>query len=186
MFAHDAGLSYAFHDIPDMSVLEPQAYGGHPGLKLPVLRVDGQPLFGAQNICRWLSEHSTTPKLVIWTEDVASPEIWNAQELIWSAMSAQVQIIMSTRVFGLEADHLYVAKLRDGLAGCLTWLDGRLDELRASMPTRDASLLEHSLFCLIAHLLFRPTVDVHVHTRLIGFQEEHSQLASAAATPFPS
>ncbi len=184
MFAHDAGLTYAFRDIPDMTVLEPSAYGGHPGLKLPVLVVDGQPLFGAENICRWLSENARTPKLVVWTEDVPSPELSNGQELVWSSMSAQVQIMMATRVFGVEREHPYVAKSREGLLGCLGWLDHQLEALLAYLPTRDASLFEHSLFCLIGHLQFRSSVELGGFSRLLAFHDLHSRLDSAKTTPF--
>lgn len=185
MFAHEAGLSYVFRDIPDMTVLDPGAYGGHPALKLPVLQVNGEPLFGAENICRWLAGRARKPRVVIWNEDVPGADLPNAQELVWVAMAAQVQIVMSTRVFGLDADHPYVAKLRTGLSGDLAWLEARLDALLGGLPPRDASLFEHSLFCLIAHLLFRSSVEVRQFPRLIAFHDAHSGLDAAKSTPFP-
>lgn len=184
MFAFDAGLPYAFREVSDMRVLNAEAYGGHPALKLPVLLVEGQPVFGAENICRWIAAHAATPSLVFWSEDAPETQLGNAQELVWLGMNAQVQIIMATRIFALAPEHPYVEKLRQGLVGLLAWLDARTHGLLAALPPRDSSLFEYSLFCLVGHLLFRPSVDVQPWTRLIEFHTELGARPCAQATPF--
>ncbi|MFZ3008762.1 MAG: glutathione S-transferase N-terminal domain-containing protein [Phenylobacterium sp.] len=184
MFAFDAGLPYAFHEISDMRVLDPEAYGGHPALKLPVLLADGRPVFGAENICRWFAARAAKPGLVLWTEDVPDAELSNAQELVWLGMNAQVQIMMATRIFDLPPQHPYVEKLRQGLAGLLTWLDAQTPSILAALPRRDSSLFEYSLFCLVGHLLFRPSVNIGSWTFLSEFHADLAARACAQATPF--
>lgn len=184
MFAFDAGLSYEFQEISDMRVLDPAAYGGHPALKLPVLLADGQPMFGAENICRWFAARAPKPGLVLWTEDVPETELGNAQELVWLGMNAQVQIVMATRIFALPPKHPYIEKLRQGLVGLLTWLDARTESILATLPRRDSSLFEYSLFCLVGHLLFRPSVNIGSWTFLREFHSDLAARPCAQATPF--
>lgn len=184
MFAHDVGLDYVLRDIPDMTRLDPAVYGGHPALKLPVLKVNGDPIFGAQNICRWLVDHAATSRRVIWSEEIPNLQVQNAQELVWLGMSAQVHVIMATRVFGVEPGHPFVDKTRQGLVGALGWLEAGLGPVLACLPARDVSLLEHSLFCLVSHLLFRPSIDLTGYPRLLEFHAGHSRLESAMATPY--
>jgi hypothetical protein len=184
MFAFDAGAPYEFLPILDMRDLEPAVYGGHPALKLPVLQIGDQPLFGSENICRWLIAHAKTPRTVLWGEDLPGPDYANAQELVWQCMNAQVQIIMATRIFGLPVDQPYLDKLRTGMAGGLGWLDDQIDSLLERMPPHDISLLEHSLFCLFEHIRFRQTIEVELFTRIRQFADGIRPRPSAVATTF--
>jgi glutathione S-transferase len=173
-FAEWLAVGYEFQPIPDMTRLDSAAYADNPALKLPILRVDGQVIFGAQNICRVLVEHAEASgrgARVVWPEQLASPAARNAQELIWHAMSAQVQLVMGTVIAGLPSDNVFFAKARAGLEGSLDWLDARCDEVLVALPPRELSLLEVSLLCLVEHLLFRPTVTLQRYERLTAFAE---------------
>src|SRR5262245_22862786 len=91
IFAAELGVPLEVEPVPDMRVLETEAYGGNPALKLPILRVEGTVLFGALNICRALAERCNSPKLIVWPEQATDMLSRNAQELVWHAMGAQVQ-----------------------------------------------------------------------------------------------
>jgi len=184
MFASEAKTPYEFVPILDMRELEPAIYGGHPALKLPVLQIADQPLFGSENICRWFMAHARQPLTVLWGEDLSEPDYANAQELVWQCMSAQVQIIMTTRLFGQPVDQPFVEKLQRGMEGALGWLDDRIDGLLQRMPSHDISLLEYSLFCMFDHIRFRPTIEVGFYTRIRHFADRVRTYPSAMATEF--
>jgi glutathione S-transferase len=80
---------------------------------------------------------------------------------------------------------LWPENLRDAPArNALAWLDERVPPIIAALPPHDLSLLEVSLFCLLEHLAFRPTVPLAPYARLGGFARAFAQRASAQATPY--
>lgn len=102
MTAHELGVGIELVPIHDMARLEATHYAGNPALKLPTLRrADGSLLFGAENICRAIAELAAAQKTgstppIVWPEDLRSDVSRNAQELVWHAMAAQVQLIVGT------------------------------------------------------------------------------------------
>lgn len=184
MFALEVGVQMEFVPVPDMTRLEAVHYAGNPALKLPILRVDGAELFGALNICRALAERSTCQKLIVWPELLADTLSRNAQELVWHCMSAQVQLIMGTVINHLPPTDGFFAKTRAGLAGGLQWLDARIGECIAALPSRSLSVFEVSLFCLIEHLAFRPMVALDAYPGLLRFAEAYGTRHSARQTTY--
>jgi glutathione S-transferase len=155
-------------------------------MKLPVLRLgDGQVAFGAENIARTLAELAPGRLPMVWTEQLPGVEARNAQELVWHAMAAQVQLVFGTQAAKLPADNLYFAKAADGMANVLAWLDARIDAVLATLPpSRSMSLLELTLFCLIEHLRFRPTAALDAYPTLARFTDTFGQRASAQQTTY--
>lgn len=187
MFAHEMGVPLALHVVTDLTCLDPEAYGGNPALKLPTLHVEGGRLFGTDNICRRLAEiagREADPRVILGhqpTGDLAR----SAQEMTWHAMGAQVQLVIGMYMAKLELDNVLLAKGMASLHGSLSWLDARLDEVLAALPAvRDVSVLETSLFCLVEHLGFRPTLPVDAFARLRAFASAYGARASARSTPF--
>jgi glutathione S-transferase len=183
IFAHEAGVNYRFEPIVDMTAGEARAYGDNPALKMPVLLVGGEPVLGAENICRWFAEHAIRPLEVVWPHDLEPLALRNAQELTWHAMQAQVQLVMGVQVAGLDPGNVYFAKAAAGLAGALGWLDAKLEDLLAMLPPRDISVLEAGLFCLVEHLRFRGGPP-GICPRLERFAETFGRRESALATPY--
>jgi hypothetical protein len=85
----------------------------------------------------------------------------------------------------LSAENIYFIKARKGLEGTLEWLNTHLTDVRRQLPAgRDLSLFEVSLFCLIDHLTFRPTVPISSYGALISFIEEFGRRPSAKRTAY--
>jgi glutathione S-transferase len=161
------------------------AYGDNPAMKLPVLRLNGSVLFGAQNICRALAEGSSRSVRIIWPEDLGDHLSRNAQELVWHGMAAQVQLVFGVMICKLPADNPYFVKATEGFDGALRWLDARLgDVLRQLPPARDLSLFEVSLFCLLDHLRFRPTVSITPYQALAFFAQQFGERSAAKCTAY--
>jgi glutathione S-transferase len=184
IFAEELGIRYQLDPIPDMTAIDPRVYGGSPALKLPILRRGQSLLFGAQNICRALAEMSTTSLRVVWPEELCDDLTRNAQELVWHAMGAQVQLVFGTLIGKLPPDNIYFAKGRAGFEGSLLWLERQAAEILATLPPRDLSLFEVSLFCLIEHLSFRPTVSIESYPTLIDFSKRFAARPSAQRTAY--
>ena len=185
MFAEELGLPYRLLPVSDMTALSAGAYGDNPAMKLPVLRVNGSTLFGAQNICRALAEHSDRGIRIVWPEDLTDPPSRNAQELVWHGMAAQVQLVLGVAICKLPADNTYFVKAREGFDGALRWLDRNLAEVLGRLPpARDLSLFEVSLFCLVDHLTFRPTVSITSYPALVSFAEAFGKRSAARSTPY--
>lgn len=183
IFAFEAGVELELAPVPDMTRLHAESYGGHPALKLPLLWIGEEPVFGAENICRRLA--AAAPALrVVWPEAVADGELRNAQELVWHAMQAQVQLVFGVEIADLPADNLYFAKARLGLEGALSWLEARLPGALERLPPGDISMLEASLFCLVTHLGFRRTVELSATPGLVACADAFGARASAQATPY--
>ncbi len=100
-------------------------------------------------------------------------------------MAAQVQLVMGTVLSALPAESPYFTKIRAGFDGSLDWLDGRVDVL---LPVRLApaviSPFEITLFCLMEHLAFRPTVEIAKYERLADVTQRFGQLEVARRTAY--
>lgn len=183
IFAEELGVPYTLEPIYDMTALGPEVYAGNPALKLPILRTRTSVLFGAQNICRAIAEEAASPKRldlsIIWPEDLRDDRSRNAQELVWHCSATQVQLVMGTLINGLPADNPFFAKARTGFENSLAWLDENHSACMAALPARDLSLFEVSLYCLIEHLVFRPTLAVDSFASLMAFSKAFGERPSA-------
>lgn len=185
IFAEQLAVPYELVPIYDMTALGPEVYAGNPALKLPILRLQGTVLFGALNICRALDERAERPTRIIWPEELRSALARNAQELVWHAMAAQVQLVMGTVVGKLPADNIYFTKARDGLEGSLRWLDANMTDVMSELPApRGLSVFEASLFCLVDHLMFRKTLGVEAYPALVRFTHAFAERPSAQKTAY--
>jgi glutathione S-transferase len=184
IFAEELGIRYQLVPIGDMAATDSQVYGGNPALKLPSLRRGESVLFGAQNICRALAELSSAPLRIVWPENLRDDLSRNAQELVSHAMGAQVQWVFGTVIGKLPADHIYFAKSRAGFENSLRWLDQHAAQILDTLPPRDISLFEVSLFCLVEHLTFRGTLPVKPYPSLVHFSEEFAVRPSALRTVY--
>lgn len=183
MFAIELDIPFEFTPIYDLTQLGPEVYAGNPALKLPILRTGEDVVFGTQNICRLLAELAGSRR-IIWPEMLADAQSRNAHELLDHCMRAQVQLIMGLMVSKLPSDSVYFAKARAGYEGALRWLNSHVDSVIDSLPARDLSYFEVSLFCLIEHLRFRTTVDQSDYGALARFAESFGARPSASRTPY--
>lgn len=186
IFAQELALPYTLQVVQDLSSFDADVHGGHPGLKIPTLRYGDCLMFGTENICRKLIElaPSQTARIVM-PETITDDRLRLAQELVWTTMSAQVQLRVGINVCKLPSDNVYFAKSRAAMAGALFWLDAGLDELLALLPAeRDLSLFECSLFCLVEHILFLPSLSLYAYPALRNFAAAFSERTSARNTRF--
>lgn len=182
--AHELGVPTTLAHIPDLLALDPAAYGGHPALKLPSLRVGGEVFFGAEPACRAIAARAPGAR-VVWPEDLRAPLLANAHELVWHSMAAQVQLVLGVSICQLPADNPYFAKARRGLEGALGWLDARLPEVLAALPSpRALSLTEVGLYCLLEHIAWRATAPLDLPA-LGAFRASFGERPSARATRLP-
>jgi hypothetical protein len=185
MFAHEVGVAVELVPIADMTEVDPAVYAGNPALKLPTLRRGGSLVFGAQNICRALAEMADPARRVVWPEEMRDDVSRNAQELVWHAMAAQVQLVFGTAIGKLPADNVYFAKARNGMEGALRWLNENLPAAAEALPwPRDVSMLELTSYCLLDHLRFRSTVPIEPYPALLGFVRSYAVRPSAQRTPY--
>jgi glutathione S-transferase len=184
IFAAELGVVCSFVPVYDLTSREARDFGGNPALKLPVLTIGEAAAFGAENICRTLAEMAPQPRRIVWTEQLPELQARNAQELVWHGMQAQVQLVFGTQLARLPADNIYFDKAADGLHNVLAWLDARIDAVLHGLPAHDISLLEVSLFCLLEHLAFRPTLSLAPYPRLAGFAEGFRARPSAQRTAY--
>lgn len=187
MMADELGLALELEVLHDLTSLDAALYGNNPALKIPTLHVDGGALFGTENICCRLAElagRADDPRVVL-THHHRSDLVRSAQELVWHAMAAQVQLLVGLRFAKLPADNLFFAKAQAGLLGTLAWLDAHLDEVLDALPApRDVSVFELTLFCLMEHMQFRRTVSLEQCPRLIEFARSYGARPSAQRTPY--
>jgi glutathione S-transferase len=181
--AAELGLSLDFQPVYDLGSRDRVDYGGSPAMKLPVLRMGDDLVFGAENICRTLADRVEDAGIA-WTGASPDVQVRNAQELVWHAMAAQVQLVFGTQACGLPADNAYFAKAADGLRQSLAWLDAHLDEVLDKLPPRRTSLLEVTLFCVWEHLGFRPTIERDGYSRLDRFAQRFGGRPSAQSTSY--
>ena len=180
MFAHELAVPYELVVVRDLTSLDETAYA-NPALKIPSLQVDGSTLFGTENICRRLAELAPQKRTVLFPEHLTDDLSRNAQEMVWHAMSAQVQMVMAM-VGKLPLDNPVFAKGRAGFEGALRWLDENFPRL--TLPPHDLSLLEVTLFCLIEHLTFRKTLSPEAYPALVAFARDFGERPSAVATAY--
>jgi glutathione S-transferase len=184
LFAEELGIAYELVPIADLTALGSERYGGNPALKMPSLQRGDSLLFGTQNICHALAEMCEQPPRIVWPEDLRDDRSRNAQEMVWHAMSAQVQLVLGTIVGKLPADNVYFAKARTGFAGALTWLEQHSGDVLRALPPRDLSLFEVTLFCLITHMQFRQTLPLDPYPGLLRFADEFATRPSAQRTAY--
>jgi glutathione S-transferase len=184
IFAEELGIAYELEPVWDMTVDDPALYGGNPALKLPSLRRGDTSLFGAQNICRALAEISGPTQRIVWPEELHDDLSRNAHELVQHCMGAQVQLVFGTMVAKLPADNVYFAKSRAGFDHSLHWLERHATQVLDSLPARDLSLLEVSLFCLLEHMVFRATLPLAPYPALAGFSQSFAARPSAQRTRY--
>jgi glutathione S-transferase len=142
-------------------------------------------VFGTENICRTLADRAPGSLRIVWPEQLRENISRNAQELVWHCMTSQVQIVFGTGMAKLPGDNLYFEKARLGFQGALAWLDAHLAEALAALPaSRQLSLFEASLFCMIEHLHFRPTLPVAQYPALVSFARSFADRPSAQRTPY--
>jgi glutathione S-transferase len=185
LFAETLRVPWRLTHVPDMTALDPGAYADNPAMKIPVLHLDQHILFGTENICRALAAKAAghRPVHVAWTGDLPDHLSRNAQELVWHCAAAQVQLVMGVTIAGLPADNIFFLKTRKGMEASLAWLDRNLDQVLTGLPAgRDISLFETTLFCLVDHLSFRPTVPVAQFPKLSGFATRFGSSEAARAT----
>jgi len=99
-------------------------------------------------------------------------------------MAAQVQLVMGTVLNDLPPDNGYFVKARAGLEGLLHWLDARVAGCIAALPPHGLSVFEVSLFCLVEHLAFRPTVSLDPYPALTTFCARFGTRESARSTAY--
>jgi glutathione S-transferase len=185
IFAHELRVPFELLPIHDMTAVDPAVYGGNPALKLPALRRDGSLVLGAENICRALADMADGTLRVVWPEQLREDVSRNAQELVWHAMAAQVQLVLGTIVGKLPADNVYFKKGRAGFEGALRWLDDNLASALGALPSpRDVSLFEVTLFCLIEHIAFRGTLPLDPYPSLRRFTADFALRPSAQSTVY--
>lgn len=184
IFAHEAEINVEFALIRDLMSENPDDYGGHPAMKMPTLQTEEGIWFGSLPICRELIACSELNLEVIWPENLDRPVAANAQELVTTAMSSEVGLIMG-KATGIAADNAHQVKTRASLLGAMEWLE--LNGSRAMdtlHPERDLSFLEVSLFCLLEHLEFREVLPLDPYPQLSAFAERFAMRSSAKATAY--
>lgn len=185
IFAEELGIEYQIVPIYDMTDRDPAIYADNPALRLPILRTADETVFGTENICRTLAERASKPAQIVWPEQLRGSVSRNAQELVYHCMTAQVQIVFGTGISKLPADNVYFEKARIGFEGALEWLDSHVGEALAALPgSRQLSMFETSLFCMIEHLRFRPTLPVEKYSALMAFAQSFGERPSAQRTPY--
>lgn len=185
IFAEEAGIEYELIRLNDLIATDLASYSGNPTLRIPVLRISDQVLFGTQNICHMLVKRSTRPRRVVWPENLTDALLMNAQEIIWQSMNTQVQLLMMMEFGGPCKDNQFVAKALTGFEGSLQWLDRNVNDIIAALPQdRTLSMLEVGLYCLIEHLQFGSTVQIEGHSSLLTFARTFGRRTSAQRTAF--
>ena len=121
---------------------------------------------------------------ILWPEDLTRPVAANAQELVLTAMSCEVGLIMG-KASGVAADNTHQVKLRASLLGAMEWLELNTGRAIATLaPERDLSFLEVSLFCLIEHLEFREVLAMEGYPELRAFAQRFGGRSSARGTGY--
>lgn len=189
IFADALAIDVPLAVVHDLASVEAGNYGGNPTLKVPTLMIGDLALFGTENICRRLvalAGRAGDPRIVL-TEQLPDDRCRNAQELVWHAMAAQVQLRVGIHFAQLPTDNLFFAKATRGLHGALDWLDAELPAVLDALPAaRELSLLEVTLGCLLEHLAFRPAVRLQPPRRLQAFAQRFAAQPWAARSSYRS
>lgn len=182
VFALELGVPHVFQPVFDMTSLDAQNYAGNPLLKVPIWVDEQGPLFGSENICRELVRRSGRGASAVMRGDVTARVVANAEELVVSAMLAEVSII-TAQAPGTSAAP--APKLLRSIQNSLDLLERQLDAVLSALPpTRALSFLEVALYCLVRHLPFRQIMAVDGWPRLLAFCDAFDARESARATPF--
>lgn len=182
LIAHECGVAYEFRPLLDLMSQSRSDWGDNPALKLPVLETPEGAWFGALNISRELARHAAGPARVLWPEDLRDRTAANAQELVLTAMSTVVTLVMR----GLPAPGASPVddKARASLALTLEWLEAQLPAAVRSLPQRRFSFLEASSIAFIRHLDFRKVLDLQPYPALRAFSESYSSRPSVRETEY--
>lgn len=181
IFAAELGVRYELRVVGDLLATSADGFGDNPALRLPVLKTSAGHWFGSLAICRELARLAPRPLRLIWPEQLVTPLLSNAQELVLQAMSSEIELIMSGKA---AAPTPHLTKRRASLEGSVRWLDEHVDEAVAALPERDLSFLEVTLFCLTEHLGFREVLATEPFQRLREFAHRFATRPSAQATRF--
>ena len=182
IFALELGVPHTFRPVFDLMALDAANFADNPALKVPILVMDGGPLFGTENICRELARRSDRGPAVVFRGDVADRIVANAEELTLHAMSTEVSIIMA-KLTG--DDRLAQPKLWRSLDNSLRYLDDHLAHVLAALPEgRLLSFFEVTLFSVVTHLPFREVTSVDGYPRLVEFCGPFGARSSARATEY--
>src|SRR6478609_9692135 len=176
IFALELGVAHSFQVARNLSSLSSADFGENPALRLPILKESGQVRFGALNICRELARASSRSLHIVWPEQLTTPLLANAQELTVQAMASAVDLIMSRG--SADETSSFVAKRRASLESSVRWLDAHIDAALATLPARDLSYLETTLFCLTEHLGFREVLSTEPFARLNEFRSTFAERES--------
>lgn len=182
VLAAELGIDLPMHPVHGLMRQDPANFGGHPALRLPVLRIGEDGIYGSLNICRVIARAAGREADVAWPQDSCDPLLLNAHELVANAMAMHLELVMHEVVDRRPPD-ITSTKRHAGLVGSLQWLDERLAAIRASLPPGCVSVFEVSLFCLLEHLPFRGHIDVADFAALANFVREFGARPSALATP---
>jgi len=180
IFALELEVAHDFRPVFDIMSLDANDFGGNPTLKIPSLIDEEGALFGTENCCRALIRRSGKGARVVMRGDLGDRTIANAEELVLSAMSTEVSLIMA-KASGAPTP----PKPMKSIEGTLRRLDDELERTVAALPAdRMLSFVETSLFCLITHLPFREVMDVAPFARLEAFARTFGERPSARATEY--
>lgn len=180
MVAHELDVPHTLAPVFDLGSVQTREYADNPALKIPILVTDEGPWFGALAAARELARRAREPKRIVWPEETRDRIASNAQELVLTAMSTEVQLIMAAASSAGE-----LPKARASLIGSIEWLDQHLAGALARSERADAiSFLAITAFCLISHLSFRKVLAVEPYGNLLEFCSAFSARASAQATPY--
>ncbi len=139
-------------------------------------------MFGAQNICRAISEVAAGTPRIVWPEALTDDRSRNAQELVLALCSHPGAADHGNDGERAPGGEPVLREAARGFEGSLRWLDANLQAALKALPPRDLSLFEVSLFCLVEHLTFRGTLSVEPYPELVAFCRDFGQRASAQKT----
>ena len=183
MLVAELGAELPMQPVHGLMSLDPAVFGGHPGLRLPVLEIDGDSIYGSLNICRVIAHRLGRAGDVAWPEDSLDALWLDAHELVANAMGMHLELVMHEVVDKRPPD-ITSTKRHAGLVGSLQWLDQRLPAIRAALPPAQVSIFELSLFCLLEHLSFRNPIPLPPLPALHAFVDEFGARESARATSY--
>jgi glutathione S-transferase len=182
IFAAEMRVDYSLLVVRDLMSSNAEDYGGNPALKIPSLQTPQGVWFGSLNVCRELWRRSNPRPRVVWPEDLDQPLLANAQELVLQAMSTEVSLIMG-KAAGTDSS-THHAKMQQSLVNMMSWLEENARPILATLPPRDLSYLEVTLFCLVTHLEFRGVLPTAPYPALNEFCQQFATRASAGETSF--
>lgn len=181
--AAELGVRYRLEPIYDVMTDAPEAFGGNPALKMPVLKRGDVAVFGTLNICKVLAREARAESEFFWPDEARSVSLMNAHEVLAHALAAQVEVVMH-EIIAERPQDAPSRKRRQSLINCLQWLDRNLGDLRRELPGDRLSIFDVGLFCLVAHVPFRNPMDLSGMPELVGFERSFGARPSAQGTPY--